>query len=44
MTKLPPGFWREPRQHLADHPPVDEMTGVPFVDKLLLWWVLLDFI
>jgi 7,8-dihydropterin-6-yl-methyl-4-(beta-D-ribofuranosyl)aminobenzene 5'-phosphate synthase len=32
MTKLPPGFSHELRQHLADHPPVDEKTGVPFID------------
>jgi 7,8-dihydropterin-6-yl-methyl-4-(beta-D-ribofuranosyl)aminobenzene 5'-phosphate synthase len=32
MTKLPPGFTHELRQHLSDDPPFDEVTGVPFVD------------
>lgn len=32
MTKLPPGFTHELRQHLSQNPPVDEVTGVPFVD------------
>lgn len=32
MTKLPPGFTHELRQHLSDDPPLDEVTGVPFVD------------
>ncbi|OCH89009.1 hypothetical protein OBBRIDRAFT_43879 [Obba rivulosa] len=33
MTKLPPGFTLELRQHLSDHqPPIDPVTGVPFID------------
>ncbi|KAI0915798.1 hypothetical protein AcV5_003620 [Taiwanofungus camphoratus] len=33
MTKLPPGFTHEMRQHLAEHdPPLDPLTGVPFID------------
>ncbi|TFK56459.1 hypothetical protein OE88DRAFT_1649765 [Heliocybe sulcata] len=32
MTKLPPGFKHELRQHLAEHPVSDPLTGVPFVD------------
>ncbi|KAL6307863.1 beta-lactamase-like protein [Sparassis latifolia] len=33
MTKLPPGFTHEMRQHLAEQePPVDPLTGVPFLD------------
>jgi len=33
MTKLPPGFTHELRQHLAEHnPPIDPVTGTPFVD------------
>ncbi|EMD37544.1 hypothetical protein CERSUDRAFT_50292 [Gelatoporia subvermispora B] len=34
MTKLPPGFTLELRLHLSeDHkPPIDPLTGVPFVD------------
>ncbi|EJD02992.1 uncharacterized protein FOMMEDRAFT_108055 [Fomitiporia mediterranea MF3/22] len=33
FTKLPPGFSSELSQHLTKHsPPVDKVTGVPFVD------------
>jgi len=32
MTKLPPGFTHELRQHLSYQPPVDPLTGVPFID------------
>lgn len=32
FTQLPPGFTHELRQHLADNPPIDPLTGVPFVD------------
>ena len=33
MTKLPPGFTHELRQHLNDPDvPVDDKTGVPIVD------------
>ncbi|KZT04581.1 Metallo-hydrolase/oxidoreductase [Laetiporus sulphureus 93-53] len=33
MTKLPPGFTHEMRTHLTEHnPPIDELTGIPFVD------------
>ncbi|EGO25584.1 hypothetical protein SERLADRAFT_348468 [Serpula lacrymans var. lacrymans S7.9] len=33
MTKLPPGFTHEMRQHLVDHsPPKDPRTGVPMLD------------
>ncbi|OBZ67114.1 hypothetical protein A0H81_12902 [Grifola frondosa] len=33
MTKLPPGFTHEIRQHLNDQePPIDSLTGVPFID------------
>ncbi|KAG9316706.1 hypothetical protein JVU11DRAFT_2766 [Chiua virens] len=33
MTKLPPGFSHELRQHLFDHQPAnDPMTGVPILD------------
>lgn len=32
MTKLPPGFSHEVPLHLSNNPPVDEATGVPFID------------
>jgi len=32
FNKLPPGFTHEIRNHLSQNPPVDEVTGVPFVD------------
>ncbi|KAH9911837.1 beta-lactamase-like protein [Fomitopsis serialis] len=32
MTKLPPGFTHEMKQHLSHNPPVDDVTGAPFVD------------
>ncbi|PCH43466.1 hypothetical protein WOLCODRAFT_132776 [Wolfiporia cocos MD-104 SS10] len=33
MTKLPPGFTHELRVHLGEHnPPIDPLTGIPFVD------------
>ncbi|KAF8134611.1 hypothetical protein EV363DRAFT_1324088 [Boletus edulis] len=33
MTKLPPGFTNEMRQHLFDQkPPKDPRTGVPMLD------------
>lgn len=33
MTKLPPGFTHEMRQHLVDQkPPQDPRTGVPILD------------
>ncbi|KAH7339866.1 beta-lactamase-like protein [Rhizoctonia solani] len=32
MTKLPPGFTHEIKRHLADDPPYDARTQVPFVD------------
>ena len=32
MTKMPPGFSGEVRNHLADDPPIDELTGVPILD------------
>ncbi|KAH9832331.1 beta-lactamase-like protein [Rhodofomes roseus] len=32
MTKLPPGFTHEVKLHLADNPPIDDVTGAPFLD------------
>jgi len=32
MTKLPDGFTHEARQHLANKPRIDDVTGAPFVD------------
>jgi len=32
MTKLPAGFTHELHQHLSEHPPLDEVTGVPIID------------
>jgi 7,8-dihydropterin-6-yl-methyl-4-(beta-D-ribofuranosyl)aminobenzene 5'-phosphate synthase len=32
MTKLPPGFSHELREHLTNHPVMDDVTGVPFID------------
>ncbi|EPQ60106.1 Metallo-hydrolase/oxidoreductase [Gloeophyllum trabeum ATCC 11539] len=32
MTRLPPGFKHEMRQHLSEHPIIDPLTGVPFLD------------
>ena len=30
--KLPPGFTHELRVHLSQDPPIDPLTGVPFLD------------
>jgi 7,8-dihydropterin-6-yl-methyl-4-(beta-D-ribofuranosyl)aminobenzene 5'-phosphate synthase len=32
MTKLPPGFSSELRQHLEGTPPIDPVTQVPIID------------
>lgn len=32
MTRLPPGFSQEIINHLTNGPPVDKLTGVPYVD------------
>lgn len=32
MTKFPPGFSSEIREHLSNNPPIDDVTNTPIVD------------